>query len=133
MNRELLTLNAVPLYGQGTVMDAENDEIPQWETGEETFVSNARAVSVATRGDIDGDVEITVVIGDEPLPGALIFDSIIQLDSGAIEVGNSIAATTARGSLGRPGSYRVRLFAEPEVGASVVGVLVAAEPTARIS
>jgi hypothetical protein len=51
----------VPAYRQVEVRDAADDvDYPQWETGEERVLVSAQCIVLATRSDLQGDVEIEV-------------------------------------------------------------------------
>lgn len=114
MNRMLVQMRALPLYGQVTVADVGTSDLPDWETGEERAISTEHAVAVATRSDSEGDVTITVFEGRDRVGlGDVVFEGEISLTSHLLEVGNSLAATIAHADVGRAGYLRLRIFVEP--------------------
>jgi hypothetical protein len=68
----------LPLYHQVEIRDATDDvDCPQWETGEEPVLASAQCIVLATRSDLDGEVEIEVHVGaglDDSTAGQLLFD-----------------------------------------------------------
>jgi hypothetical protein len=105
-------------------MDEGTTDTPLFESGREAVVATARAIAVITRMDTAGEVTITVELGDETLPGELIFDGMVDFQSGRIEVGSVVNDELARAELGFPGTRRVRVFAMPKTAAESIGVVV---------
>jgi hypothetical protein len=66
-----------PLYHQVEVRDADDDvDRPPWETGEERVLVSAQCIVLATRSDLQGDVEIEVRLDADPADvaaGELVF------------------------------------------------------------
>jgi len=60
------------------IRDAADDvDRPLWETGEEPVLASAQCILLATRSDLDSEVEIEVHVGagvDDPVAGQLLFD-----------------------------------------------------------
>jgi hypothetical protein len=53
-----------PAYAQVEIRDAPDDvDRPLWETGEEPVLASAQCIVLATRSDLDGEVEIEVRVG----------------------------------------------------------------------
>jgi hypothetical protein len=123
VSHDLLQLEVLPLYAQVTVQDRGTTDIPDWETGEERAVATSHAVLIATRPDTDGKVLIRVV--HEPLEGReIVFDGMLDLTSGDIEVGNLIAGVVEHVSTGVPGSRRVQISVDPPGAPAVVTVAI---------
>jgi len=113
MNCVLLEMSVLPLGGQVAVQDVGTTDLPQWGTGEERAVATSRAILVATRPDIDGDVTIRIVRGLAVERGDPVFDGELTLTGTTLEVGNAVAGSLRSADVGRSGPIRVRIFAEP--------------------
>ncbi len=125
MNRVLGEVNALPLYGQVTIEDPGTADLPEGETGGERVVSTAYAIAVATRPDLDGEVNIVVMDGSEIEGlGTLVFDGELILTSPSLDVGNSVAATVERIHVGRTGALHIWVFVDPSDRPSSVKDLV---------
>jgi hypothetical protein len=124
VNISLISIVVHPAYGHVDVMDEGTTDTPLFESGREAVVATARAIAVITRMDTAGEVTITVELGDETLPGELIFDGMVDFQSGRIEVGSVVNDELARAELGFPGTRRVRVFAMPKTAAESIGVVV---------
>jgi hypothetical protein len=82
-----------PLYHQLEVRDAAAGvDCPQWETGEEPVLAASQCVVLATRSDLEGDVEVEVWVGavDQQPAGPLLFEGeLLVTEQGAV-VGSSL-------------------------------------------
>jgi hypothetical protein len=89
-----------PLYHQVEIRDAADDiDYPQWETGEERVLASAQCLVLATRSDLEGEVEIEVRVGaglDDPAAGQLLFEGELLTTGQAILVGNSLTGCADR-------------------------------------
>ncbi|MBL7253904.1 hypothetical protein [Paractinoplanes lichenicola] len=111
---EVISLEVPPLYGQVEAGDRDAIEVPEWETGDETAVSNESMVFIATQSDADGAVTIRVVSDEnDGHDGVEVFSGEISLPSGVLRVGNSIADRTADVDLAPRRSVSARIFVEP--------------------
>jgi hypothetical protein len=83
-----------PLYHQVAIRDATDDvDRPLWETGEERVVASAQCIVLATRSDLEGEVEIEVRVDtdrEERTAGELLFDGELLTTGQGIVVGNSL-------------------------------------------
>jgi len=81
-----------PMYHQVEVRDAASVDCPQWETGEEPVLAGEQCIVLATRSDLEGEVQLEVWVGDldgEPA-GPLLFDGeLLVTEQGAL-VGSSL-------------------------------------------
>jgi hypothetical protein len=82
-----------PLYHQLEVRDAADGvDCPQWESGEEPVLAASQCIVLATRSDLEGDVEVQVWVGgvDGEPAGALLFEGeLLVTEQGAV-VGSSL-------------------------------------------
>jgi hypothetical protein len=89
-SERLLRCSVRPYYAQIEFSDPSAPDYPQWATGEELAVATETSVAVATRPDVDGEVEIEVWMGPaQPLP-ALLWEGEIDLAGDAAVVGNTV-------------------------------------------
>jgi hypothetical protein len=83
-----------PLYHQVEIRDATDDvDRPLWETGEERVLASAQCIVLATRSDLEGEVEIEVRVDtdrEERTAGELLFDGELLTTGQGIVVGNSL-------------------------------------------
>lgn len=123
MSEPFLELEVLPLYAQVGVQDVDTTDLPDWQTGNEQAVATAHAILVATRPDTEGKVVIRVIRG--PVESeAIVFDGTLDLTSGVIEVGNSIAGTVERVALGDPGVRRVQIAVDPVEAPALITVAI---------
>jgi hypothetical protein len=118
------------LYHPVEIRDAIDDvDYPRWETGEEAVLASAQCIVLATRSDLDGDVEIEVCVGaglDEPTTGQLLFDGELLTSGQGILVGNSL---TDLHHVGLPiGWHPIRIYAEPPSNPAQFTVLLELSP-----
>jgi hypothetical protein len=104
-----------PLYQQVEIRDATDDvDRPLWETGEERVLVSAQCIVLATRSDLDGEVEIEVRVGaglEDEAGGQLLFDGELLTTGQGSLVGNSL---TELHHVGLPiGWHPIRIYAEP--------------------
>jgi len=97
------------------IRDAADDvDRPLWETGEEPVLASAQCILLATRSDLDSEVEIEVHVGagvDDPVAGQLLFDGELLTTGQGILVGNSL---TGLHHVGLPiGWHPIRIHAGP--------------------
>jgi hypothetical protein len=82
-----------PMYHQLEVRDAAGvEDCPQWETGEEPVLAASQCIVLATRSDLDGDVEVEVWVGaiDQEPAGPLLYEGeLLVTEQGAV-VGSSL-------------------------------------------
>jgi len=123
MSEQLLELEVLPLYAQVGVQDADTTDLPDWQTGNEQAVATAHAILVATRPDTEGTVVIRVIRGPAELE-AIVFDGTLDVTSGLIEVGNSLAGTVERVAVGEPGGRRVQIAVDPVEAPAVITVAI---------
>jgi hypothetical protein len=83
-----------PLYHQVEIRDATNDvDGPHWETGEERVLASAQCIVLATRSDLDDEVEIEVHVDasrNDSAAGQLLFEGELLTTGQGILVGNSL-------------------------------------------
>lgn len=123
MSELLLELEVLPLYAQVGVQDAGTTDLPDWQTGNERAVATGHAILVATRPDTEGKVVIRVIRGPAGSE-AIVFDGTLDVTSGLIEVGNSIAGTVERVALGDPGVRRVQITVDTVEAPAVITVAI---------
>jgi hypothetical protein len=104
-----------PAYAQVEIRDATDDiDRPLWETGEERILASAQCIVLATRSDLDGEVDIEVHVGggrDHPAARQLLFDGELLTTGQGILVGNSL---TELHHVPLPiGWHPIRIYAEP--------------------
>ena len=119
-----------PLYHQVEIRDATDDvDRSLWETGEELVLAAAQCIVLATRSDLDGEVEIEVRIGAGPEDqgaGQLLFDGELLTTGQGILVGNSL---TELHHVGLPiGWHPIRVYAEPPSNPARFTVLLLVRP-----
>ena len=114
-----------PAYAQVEIRDDADVDRPLWETGEERVLASAQCIVLATRSDLEGDVEIEVRVGAVPedrQTGQLVFDGELLTTGQGIVVGNSL---TDLHHLPLPiGWHPVRIYAEPPTDAARLTVLL---------
>ena len=120
----------VPAYRQVEVRDAADDvDYPQWETGEERVLVSAQCIVLATRSDLQGDVEIEVRVDADladSAPGELVFEGELLTTGQGIVVGSSL---TGLHSIWLPiGWHPVRIYADPLIDPSRFTVLFDRRP-----
>jgi hypothetical protein len=120
----------VPLYHQVEIRDAaEGIDYPQWETGEERVLASAQCIVLATRSDLDGEVEIEVRVSaglNAPTAGQLLFDGELLTTGQGILVGSSL---TDLHHVGLPiGWHPIRIYAEPPSNPARFTVLLELRP-----
>jgi hypothetical protein len=83
-----------PLYHQVEIRDATDDvDRPLWETGEERVLAAAQCIVLATRSDLEGDVEIEVKLDADQADaaaGELVFEGELLTTGQGIVVGSSL-------------------------------------------
>jgi hypothetical protein len=81
-----------PMYHQVEVRDAASVDCPQWETGEEPVLAGEQCIVLATRSDLEGEVQLEVWVGglDGEPAGHLLFEGeLLVTEQGAV-VGSSL-------------------------------------------
>ncbi|TFD80840.1 hypothetical protein [Cryobacterium psychrophilum] len=126
MNRDQeITFEASPLYGQIEIGDRDTTDIPQWSSGEEPVISSGSMVCVATQPDTAGDVRVTIRSGeDNSVNGSEVFSGEINLPSGILAVGNSIAAQSEELELSPARRLQLRVFVSPIAAPNQITVLL---------
>jgi len=120
----------LPAYHQVEIRDAADDvDRPLWETGEEPVLASVQCIVLATRSDLDGEVEIEVHVGaglDDKAAGQLLFDGELLTTGQGILVGNSL---TDLHRVGLPiGWHPIRIYAEPPTDPARFTVLLDPRP-----
>jgi hypothetical protein len=81
-----------PLYHQVEIRDATDDvDYPRWETGEERVLASAQCVVLATRSDLEGEVDIEVCFDtdmEDRAAGELVFQGELLTTGQGILVGD---------------------------------------------
>jgi hypothetical protein len=128
--RELLAERDVrPLYAQVVAQDADTEDIPDWESGDEKAVASEHAVLIATRPDHLGNVHVQVLRGEGgPDLGSEVFDGELSVVSGRIVVGSVLAAQVLEVQIGGPGYVPVKVFVQPDELPERVAVVLSGEP-----
>jgi hypothetical protein len=103
-----------PLYHHVEIRDAIDDvDRPLWETGEERVLAAAQCIVLATRSDLEGEVEIEVRVGaglDDQAGGQPLFDGELLTTGQGVLVGNSL---TELHHVGLPiGWHAIRIYAD---------------------
>jgi len=119
-----------PLYGQVEIRDATDDvDRPLWETGEERVLASAQCIVLATRSDLNGEVEIEVRVGaglEDQAGGQPLFDGELLTTGQGILVGNSL---TDLHHVELPiGWHPIRVYAEPPSNPARFTVLLGLRP-----
>ena len=119
-----------PLYHQGEIRDAADDvDRPLWETGEERVLASAQYIVLATRSNLEGEVEIEVHVGaglEDQGGEQLLFDGELLTTGQGILVGNSL---TDLHHVGLPiGWHPIRIYAEPPSNPARFTVLLEVRP-----
>jgi hypothetical protein len=121
-----------PAYAQVEIRDATDVDRPLWETGEEPVLASAQCIVLATRSDLDGEVEIEVHVGaglDAPAAGRLLFDGELLTTGQGILVGNSL---TELHHVPLPiGWHPIRIYAEPPGNPARFTVLLDPRPASN--
>jgi hypothetical protein len=130
---EVRRFQVFPLYQQVEIGDAaEGVDRPLWETGEERVLASAQCIVVATRSDLEGEVEIEVRLdaGSEDRPsGELLFDGELLTTGQGILVGNSL---TELHHVPLPiGWHPIRIYAEPPGNPARFTVLLDPRPASN--
>jgi hypothetical protein len=89
-SERLVRCSVRPYYAQIEFSDPSAPDYPQWGTGEEPAVATGTSVAVATRPDVDGDVEIEVWTGPAQPLSALLWEGEIDLAGDDAVVGNTV-------------------------------------------
>jgi hypothetical protein len=126
---------AFPLYHQVEIRDATEDvDRPRWETGEERVLASAQCIVLATRSDLEGEVEIEVRVDtdrEERTAGELLFDGELLTTGQGIVVGNSL---TDLHHISLPiGWHPVRIYGDPPTDPARFTVLVDRRPTSGLT
>ena len=90
-----------PLCHQVEIRDATDDvDRPLWETGEERILASAQCIVLATRSDLEGEVEIEVRVDtdrEERTAEELLFDGeLLTTGQGIVAATHSRTCTTSR-------------------------------------
>ena len=86
----LLRCSVRPHYAQIELSDPSAPDYPQWGTGEELAVATETSIAVATRPDLDGEVEIEVWRGTAQPLAALLWEGQISLGGDQAVVGTTV-------------------------------------------
>jgi hypothetical protein len=127
---EVRRFRVFPLYEQVEIRDAtEGVDRPLWETGEERVLASAQCIVLATRSDLDGEVEIEVRVGaglEDQAAGQLLFDGELLTTGQGILVGNSL---TDLHHVGLPiGWHPIRIYADRPTNPARFTVLLELRP-----
>jgi hypothetical protein len=119
-----------PMYHQLEVRDAASADCPQWETGEEPVLAASQCIVLATRSDLEGEVQVEVWVGGlEGKPaGPLLFEGeLLVTEQGAV-VGSSL--TEELHPIALPiGWHPVRIWADRATDPSRFTVVFDGKPT----
>jgi hypothetical protein len=118
-----------PAYQQVEVRDDANVDYPQWETGEEQVLASAQCIVLATRSDLEGDVEIEVRVDADladTAAGQLVFEGELLTCGQGIVVGSSLTDLHPVGLA--VGWHPVRIYANPPINPSRLTVLFDRRP-----
>jgi len=122
-----------PAYAQVEIRDAPDDvDRPLWETGEEPVLASAQCIVLATRSDLDGEVEIEVRVGadlEDSTAGQLLFDGELLTTGQGILVGNSL--TELHHVPLSIGWHPIRIYAEPPGNPARLTVLLDPRPASN--
>ena len=118
-----------PMYHQVEVRDAASVDCPQWETGEEPVLAGEQCIVLATRSDLEGDVQLEIWVGaidGEPV-GPLLFDGeLLVTEQGAL-VGSSLTEELYRIAL-PIGWHPLRIYADRPTDPARFTVVFDGEP-----
>jgi hypothetical protein len=121
-----------PAYAQVEIRDATDVDRPLWETGEEPVLASAQCIVLATRSDLDGEVEFEVHVGaglDTPTAGQLLFDGELLTTGQGILIGNSL---TELHHVPLPiGWHPIGIYAEPPSNPARFTVLLDHRPASN--
>jgi hypothetical protein len=121
-----------PMYHQLEVRDAADGvDCPQWETGEEPVLAASQCIVLATRSDLEGDVQVEVWVGasDQEPAGPLLYEGeLLVTEEGAV-VGNSLTEELHPVPL-PVGWHPVRIYADRPTEPARFTVLFDGQPTA---
>jgi hypothetical protein len=108
----------------------EDVDRPLWETGEERILASAQCIVLATRSDLDGEVEIEVRVDterEERTAEELLFDGELLTTGQGIVAGNSL---TDLHHISLPiGWHPLRIYGDPPTDPARFTVLVDRRPT----
>jgi hypothetical protein len=120
-----------PMYHQLEVRDAASVDCPQWETGEEPVLAASQCIVLATRSDLEGEVQVEVWVGglDGEPAGPLLFEGeLLVTEQGAV-VGSSL--TEELYSIALPiGWHPLRIYADRPTDAARFTVVFGSQPAA---
>jgi hypothetical protein len=120
-----------PAYAQVEIRDATDDvDYPRWETGEERVLVSAQCILLATRSDLQGEVEIEVRLDadveDHPA-GELVFQGELLTTSQGILVGNSL--TNLHHVPVPIGWHPIRIYGDPPADPARLILILELRPT----
>jgi hypothetical protein len=119
-----------PLYHQVEVCDVAAADCPRWERDDERVLASAQSIVMATRPDLEGDVEFDVrvaPIGDEHPAGHLLFDGELCTTGQGALVGSSLSGQMRRIPLST-GWHRVRIYTDQPTNPARFTVLFDPQP-----
>jgi hypothetical protein len=120
-----------PMYHQVEVRDAASVDCPQWETGEEPVLAASQCIVLATRSDLEGEVQVEVWVGglDGEPAGPLLFEGeLLVTEQGAV-VGSSLTEELYPVPL-PIGWHRLAIYADRPAEAARFTVVFDSEPAA---
>jgi hypothetical protein len=120
-----------PMYHQVEVRDAATVDCPQWESGEEPVLAASQCIVLATRLDLEGDVQFEVWLGaiDGKPPGPLLFDGELLVTEHGALVGSSL--TEELYPIALPiGWHPVRIYADRPTDPAHFTVVFDGQPAA---
>lgn len=118
------------LYHQVQVRDAGGGTCPEWETGEEQVLAGEQCIVLATRPDLEGDVEVEVWVGaidGEPAGPLLYQGELLVTEQGAV-VGSSLTEELYPVPL-PVGWHPVRIYADRPTDPARFTVVFDGEPS----
>jgi hypothetical protein len=126
----LYRFKVFPAYRQVEVRDVGHVDYPQWETREERVLASAQCIVLASRSDLEGDVEIEIRLDadrTDTAPGELVFEGELLTTGQGIVVGSSL---TGLHPIRLPiGWHPVRIYADPPIDPARFTVLFDRRPT----
>jgi hypothetical protein len=118
-----------PAYHQVEIRDTGDVDYPRWETGDERVLASAQCIVLATRSDLEGEVEIEVRLDadvQDRAAGELLFDGELLTTGQGIVVGSSL---TRLHHLRLPiGWHPLRIYGDPPADPARFTVLVDRRP-----
>lgn len=109
----LLDCSVTPFYGIIALFDRSINSEAEFNTGMELAVSDGHCIFVATRNDLEGPVQVEVLLDD-----AVVLDGYTKVFDGTLEFSGQVAVGSIIGNeiFDVPivaGTYEVKVYAAP--------------------